>query len=425
MFKPIIFALTVALVLTITPAFVTAAEKITYSVSPNRDEVYNGNSVSPDYPYWTQNINGQPAIGYLVYKDIRRTSQVVSPKITSFLKSGTYTPKVSSSAFDARGRWLGGIYDDGTGTLRGFYHAEAAKGIPCDPISGIKSIAYAESTDGGQTWRIPNYPNNQIITGQYADGGAGDFRLRVFDGYLYIFYYEQACGANALSQGTAVARAPIATKGRPGSWTKYHCDNQGCAFKSPGIGGKFTRPSFNGRNINMGNLAVSWNDYLGKYFGLGSIGGNDILMLVSDDLVNWTHISPVYTLPAFPDRGTFSAYRNVLSLSGDMNRTGQSFWFYYIGVNRGKNQHILYRQQITLTKTGSPSPTPVKSPTPQVKIGDANGDGQVNNTDLVIWKSNYGKSASVWPTGARQGNFNSDTLVDGLDYAIWFRQFAK
>lgn len=58
----------------------------------------------------------------------------------------------------------------------------------------------------------------------------------------------------------------------------------------------------------------------------------------------------------------------------------------------------------------TPTPTP----------GDANNDGQINNTDLAILKVNFGKTGDT-----TIGNFNSDSIVDGLDYAIWFVNYGK
>jgi hypothetical protein len=53
---------------------------------------------------------------------------------------------------------------------------------------------------------------------------------------------------------------------------------------------------------------------------------------------------------------------------------------------------------------------------PPIKMGDANNDGQVNESDYSIWLSNY---LNPQATLISQGNFNTDKLIDGVDYVIW------
>ncbi len=65
---------------------------------------------------------------------------------------------------------------------------------------------------------------------------------------------------------------------------------------------------------------------------------------------------------------------------------------------------------------GSPRPTQTPSSTPQIKLGDANGDGRVDGLDYVIWVDNYGISSGA---SVSQGDFNRDGKIDGLDYVIW------
>ncbi len=60
-------------------------------------------------------------------------------------------------------------------------------------------------------------------------------------------------------------------------------------------------------------------------------------------------------------------------------------------------------------------PTLTPAPSPTVILGDANGDGLVDETDYSIWRSNYAKPMQ----GPSNGDFNSNGQVDGVDYAIW------
>ena len=71
--------------------------------------------------------------------------------------------------------------------------------------------------------------------------------------------------------------------------------------------------------------------------------------------------------------------------------------------------------------TPPPASTPTKTPTPATsKPGDANGDGQVNGADYLIWISHYGQSV----TGPANGDFNNDSAVNGQDYIIWLANYG-
>jgi parallel beta-helix repeat protein len=75
----------------------------------------------------------------------------------------------------------------------------------------------------------------------------------------------------------------------------------------------------------------------------------------------------------------------------------------------------------TLRPTATPTPIPTPTPTPLPKLGDANGDGKVDETDYGIWLSHFGRMA----TGGRTvGDFNVNGIVDGLDYALWLKYYG-
>jgi len=82
-----------------------------------------------------------------------------------------------------------------------------------------------------------------------------------------------------------------------------------------------------------------------------------------------------------------------------------------------------------LTPTPQPSilptatPPTANTPTPApFYIGDANGDGLVNEIDYSVLQSSYGRVASG---GASVGDFNNDYLIDGVDYTIWMNTFMS
>ena len=95
--------------------------------------------------------------------------------------------------FDETGAWLASAYQDGN-ILTGFYHAEEH----ADYANGgqtHKSIAFAQSFDGGKTFVKPNYPNNQIITSNQPEKpgwitGVGDLTVVQFNGYYYAYVLD-------------------------------------------------------------------------------------------------------------------------------------------------------------------------------------------------------------------------------------------
>lgn len=52
--------------------------------------------------------------------------------------------------------------------------------------------------------------------------------------------------------------------------------------------------------------------------------------------------------------------------------------------------------------------------------GDANGDGMVNQVDLMIWSQQYGAGLGM----AIDADFNNDMVVDHLDYVIWQQSYG-
>lgn len=54
-------------------------------------------------------------------------------------------------------------------------------------------------------------------------------------------------------------------------------------------------------------------------------------------------------------------------------------------------------------------------------LGDANGDGVVDEGDYALWFSHY---STVVTDGRASGDFNGDFVVDGVDYAIWLEDFG-
>ena len=56
-----------------------------------------------------------------------------------------------------------------------------------------------------------------------------------------------------------------------------------------------------------------------------------------------------------------------------------------------------------------------------VIVGDANGDGIVDQADYTVWYNNYGASGATWG----QGDFTGEGLVDQADYTIWYNNYGS
>ena len=134
--------------------------------------------------------------------------------------------KGSRSAFDRCGAWLDAVAVDESDPdlLRAWYHAET----DCNYANNQthKSIAYAESRDGGLTFTKPGYPDNQVVrsptsgvAGYHTGRGAPSVVRR---GDYYYMYYLNVLPD--LSTETSVARAPVSSGGVPGSWRNYSED---------------------------------------------------------------------------------------------------------------------------------------------------------------------------------------------------------
>ncbi|MBI3980840.1 cellulase family glycosylhydrolase [Candidatus Microgenomates bacterium] len=87
----------------------------------------------------------------------------------------------------------------------------------------------------------------------------------------------------------------------------------------------------------------------------------------------------------------------------------------YLNVN--SNRWISYVKGINFPLENNSVSTPTVTPTnSNTKKGDANGDGQVDGLDYVVWLNHYSQNTNK---GAGEGDFNGDGQVDGLDYVIW------
>ncbi|KKQ46373.1 MAG: hypothetical protein US62_C0001G0016 [Candidatus Woesebacteria bacterium GW2011_GWA1_37_8] len=134
---------------------------------------------------------------------------------------------------------------------------------------------------------------------------------------------------------------------------------------------KFTDPDFATQNFDRANG-------LGSFYLSPTSGGYDKAIVLPNFNGGYTGLAP--------DMGAHEA--------------GTSPMEFGIGA---------YQDQSPTTITPTPLPIP----------GDANGDGEVDGADYVIWLTHYNQNV----TGPANGDFNNSGVVDGADYIIWLNNF--
>ena len=176
-------------------------------------------------------------------------------------------PKLSRPALVAFLGLNSAIVEPDNRTIHGFYHSEAMCNYSAHFTN--KSMSYALSTDGGLHWAKPNHPANVLLRSASRNFSSacahctaeGDATVVADGEYIYMHFMEwngwvstAACrrlyslaasltssapcvlqhGAGGFSAG--LARAPAASRGRPGSWLKWHDGS----FSQPAVGGQAT-----------------------------------------------------------------------------------------------------------------------------------------------------------------------------------------
>lgn len=293
-------------------------------------------------------------------------------------------------SFDECGAWLNGsIVKLSRRHWIGWYHAES-KGPGeslCDRVHDtvVFRVGFVETRDAGRTWRKTknqNLGHNVVLTGNNTKArpsdphpgttNGGSPRVVKVDGYYYMFFMAGDPG----SQGTHVARAPIASQGRPGSWMKWHCQLGNCGFSEPGISGKSTAID----GLAAKARYVTWNGYLGRWVGFSGTGRDGFRMFASapvtgsvteaarrSSLLSWSVSDPFYAPVSYNDDplvdqwGThvrnrksklLYAYPSMLGATGSSSETGKTFYVYYVKLYPGDNfdERYLFRRKVTVLK---------------------------------------------------------------------------
>eukprot|EP00051_Salpingoeca_urceolata_P018305 m.256157 g.256157 ORF g.256157 m.256157 type:complete len:562 (+) comp19169_c0_seq6:1177-2862(+) len=339
----------------------------------------------------------------------------------------------TATDLDHCGAWLNAAVSqlpgDPPNMVRGFYHEE----WECDYAHNAftnKSIAYAESTDGGKTFVKVGHPHNQVIlpplgntTATAAAGqqiGEGDHGV-VHDpvsGYLYLFFTEWdqpphhpvrigvARSPTARVQGDA---KPSAGNGLPGTWTKFY-------------NGQWTEPGEGGMSSALANITGThmvgprpgMPFYISIGQQLGHLPGHGIRLafsttpagapplawepmqepLISMEPTSW------FRQPNSTELFGYSALiPQVDAASGRWSTT--KYWLFYTYLRPGTlfSQRLLVRRPVTLTVADSPLPT--NAPTALVTLQQTVCPG--TNTRSTDWWATTTLVTSNYTTQATLG----------------------
>jgi hypothetical protein len=299
------------------------------TVSLGEQQTLIDNNQIPGFYYF-------PDMCVSVIEDSPNYKMLMTGAFTTFLVEGTSIDNLTTAtevltqggpgSFDNGYTGMFGVYDDGSGKIYGYYHAEDHEDMP-DFANGIfgyhGSIALAESTDNGYTWT----KLGQVITSSQAKGdyfhpwqfdtGIGLPSLtKSRDGeYLYM-YYNDLSKRNSYGSQVSVARAKI-TDGPElaSSWHKYY--NGG--FTEPALGGEESI-IFDSKDIDADASDalcpfVTYSEDLDKYIMVVNINfwqedvlatgleNSGIYISFSDDGINWTKPEKIITDFIYPIHG--------------------------------------------------------------------------------------------------------------------------
>lgn len=127
------------------------------------------------------------------------------------------------------GKWIESTWRDMTGRLYGWYHAEAL--APCAKRLFIPHIGAMHSDDDGANWRLGGVllrpPADMFDCGYlngFLAGGYGDFTVIPDRTQTYFYLHFSSYLPDETTQGIAVARYPVASRGNPVADLEVWCD---------------------------------------------------------------------------------------------------------------------------------------------------------------------------------------------------------
>ena len=315
----------------------------------------------------------------------------------------------SVNSYSHCGKWLNSAIVDplNSSIVHGFFHQE----WKCDYANNEytnKSIGYAFSEDGGLTFTPFPSPSNitpgldQIIAGYNTTNkhqtGEGDHSVTRIGNYLYLLFIDWDAPNDGISVG--LARSPLSTGGRPGTWIKYF--NNSFESGEPGIGGRSDTV------IGAPGTAIAKVT--------GAAGGKDALVVVGVILsasmgISWANIinetdsfapsifTPASAGPLFNadwsnwDRSVNASelfgYPSLVSDVGSPDATldpsqPNSLVFTYLAPRSLFTDRWLVRRPVSFFTL--PPDSPLNSPPPPSLV------------TLSLWRNLNGTGTRFWPT---------------------------
>ena len=291
-----------------------------------------------------------------------RTYALASPDLLTLTSltgsSGVLLPSgPGTAAFDADYAGAGSVFPAADGAdLLMIYHAEnhLFGGVLSQGSPFYAAIGLARSHDGGVTWtrqgEIIGAHDPQSPTQTVGGAGASTPTAIEAGGFIYVIYRE--IDPQSGVSGFAIARAPVAGDGAPGSWRKY----SGGSFSTPGLGGAFAPlnivldPAAPG---DMRQPQVSFNTYLGQFL-MTCVGNGGVYALTSADLITWTPGTVILPAPV-PDATVntktmpFNWYPTVVSPDQVSDqRSDRTGYVYYAKGDGRSNDHFMYRRAFSI-----------------------------------------------------------------------------
>eukprot|EP00045_Choanoeca_perplexa_P010470 m.105914 g.105914 ORF g.105914 m.105914 type:complete len:468 (+) comp15294_c0_seq14:3-1406(+) len=325
-----------------------------HSVTYYPEQVGEPTGVNYDSPYAACNVSGTVR-GYSANQESYLVAQ--GSTANNWLSTPQAINLTRGSALDTCGSWLNAVvYDEAADLVRGYYHEEWNCNYSDHSFTN-KSVAYAESHDGGLTFSKPNYPSNTIIlpprgnTTRRHQTGEGDHTVVVRGDYMYLYFFEWD-GFEDIPH-VSVARATTASGGVPGSWWKWYngsYSQPGLHGDSDMLTGMHDASSVRYRHQQQDYISVQQSGSTGLQV-MHSTNGLDFealpVVLVPTDYPNWTRAST---------SGELYAYVSPVGLGGTHD-VQHDFSLYYTYLQPGETfaQRYPTRRSISLSNTSGSS----------------------------------------------------------------------
>lgn len=282
----------------------------------------------------------------------------------------------SSGRFDECGAWLNAMMKDGN-LIRGWYHAEEQCNYTSTAFRTHKSVAYAESTDGGLTFYKWGYAFNRELTAtnQPTPGsttGVGDQSVVRFGDNYYMYFLD------TVTWQWSVARTPVSSGGQtvrchrsgdylvcatpqPSVWKKWF----NSSWASDGMGGSATPLNLGG---GSGSASTYFDGVSTKVAFISSADGHGLRLSLSSDGVNFTTLAdPLLYVDAenwsrypSPPNTEFVVYPSIISPSANSS-WGTSFYLFYTYAPPNDWHRYLVGRKVEVFANN-------QSNTPQVKV---------------------------------------------------------